>query len=40
MGRKVLISLRMAEVETGQVVWAEKLTEKLSKYDYITGYFT
>lgn len=40
MDRRVLISLRMAEVETGQVVWAEKLTEKLSKYDYITGYFT
>jgi TolB-like protein len=37
---QILISLRMIDVETGEVVWNEKLTAKLSKYDYITGYFT
>jgi len=40
MDREVLISLRMINVESGKVVWSEKLVEKLSNYDYITGYFT
>jgi len=39
MDREMLISLRMIEVETGEIVWNEKLTEKLSRYDYISGYF-
>jgi len=39
MDRDVLISLRMIDVESGKVVWNDKLTEKLSKYDYISGYF-
>ena len=39
MDRKVLISLRMIDVQSGEIVWNEKLTEKLSKYDYISGYF-
>lgn len=39
MDKKVLISLRMIDVESGKVVWNEKLMEKLSKYDYISGYF-
>jgi TolB-like protein len=39
MGREVLISLRMIDVQSGEIVWNEKLTEKLSKYDYISGYF-
>lgn len=40
MDAQVLVSLRMIDVETGEVVWNEKLTAKISKYDYITGYFT
>ncbi len=39
MDREMLISLRMIEVETGEIVWNEKLTEELSRYDYISGYF-
>jgi len=39
MDKKVLISLRMIDVESGKVVWNEKLMEKLSKYDLISGYF-
>jgi len=39
MDRKVLISLRMIDVQSGEIVWNEKLTEKLTKYDYISGYF-
>jgi len=39
MDREVLISLRMIAVQSGEIVWNEKLTEKLSKYDYISGYF-
>ncbi len=35
-----LISLRMTDVESGKVIWSEKLTEKLSNYDYISGFFT
>lgn len=39
MGKKVLISLRMIDVESGEVIWNEKLTEKLANYDYISGFF-
>ena len=39
MGKKVLISLRMVDVESGEVIWNEKLTEKLTNYDYISGFF-
>ncbi|MBA7685701.1 hypothetical protein ES703_94127 [subsurface metagenome] len=39
MEREVLISLRNIDVESGEVVWRDKLTEKLSNYDYISGYF-
>jgi len=39
LGDEVLVSLRMADVRTGSVVWNEKLTERLSRYDYIAGYF-
>jgi len=35
----MLISLRMIEVETGQVVWREKLNEPLANYSYISGFF-
>lgn len=35
-----LISLRMTDVESGKLIWSEKLTEKLSNYDYISGFFT
>ncbi|MDA3938228.1 MAG: hypothetical protein PF693_02820 [Spirochaetia bacterium] len=39
MDKDVFISLRMIDVESGKVVWNQKITEKLSKYDYISGYF-
>ena len=39
MGNMILITLRMIDVETSQVVWREKLTDKLSNYDYISGFF-
>jgi TolB-like protein len=39
MDRDVLISLRMIDVQSGKIVWNEKMTERLSKYDYISGYF-
>ncbi len=39
MDEEMLISLRMAEVLSGKVVWKEKLVEKLTNYDFITGYF-
>jgi len=40
MDPEVLLSLRLTDVQSGKVVWNEKLVERLSNYDYITGYFT
>lgn len=39
MDRIMLISLRMIDVESGEVVWREKLDEPLSNYSYISGFF-
>lgn len=39
MAAAVLISVRMADIETGEVVWEDSLTEKLESYDYIGAYF-
>jgi TolB-like protein len=39
MDQVVLISLRMIDVQTGGVVWRDKLDESLKRYAYIAGYF-
>jgi TolB-like protein len=39
MDPEFLISLRMAEVKSGKVIWSDKLVESLTNYDFITGYF-
>ena len=39
MGNVLLISLRMANVETGEIVWQEEITERLRTYNYIAAYF-
>jgi TolB-like protein len=40
MGDSMLISMKMIQVETGKIVWQETKTDKLSKYNYITAFFT
>ncbi|MBN1500652.1 MAG: hypothetical protein JW982_10870 [Spirochaetes bacterium] len=40
MGDSMLISMKMIEVETGKIIWQETKTDKLSKYNYITAFFT
>lgn len=40
MDGEVLISLRMVDIESTEVVWNEQIVAHLSSYDYITGYFT
>lgn len=39
MTPQLLISIRMTEVESGEVVFREKLAERPGSYEYITGYF-
>lgn len=39
MGDRMLITMSMVDIETGAVVWQEKLTDKLSRYDYISAFF-
>ena len=39
MAAAVLISVRMGDIETGEVVWEDSLTEKLRKFD-INANFT
>ncbi len=39
MGNSLLISVRMADVATTEVVWEDSLMEKLETYDYIGAYF-
>ncbi len=39
MGPEVLISLRMVDVQSDEIVWNEKLTDRLSRYDSIAGFF-
>jgi TolB-like protein len=39
MASVILLSLRMVDVETGEIVWQDELQEKLNTYDYIGAYF-
>jgi TolB-like protein len=39
MGNVLLISLRMADVETGEIVWQDEITERLRTYNYIAAFF-
>jgi TolB-like protein len=39
MGNAVLLSLRMSDVSTGELVWQETTTEKLESYDFIGAFF-
>jgi|GEM_PF-1231314 len=39
MASVFLISARVVDAETGEVIWSDSLTENLEKYDYITAYF-
>jgi len=39
MGNSLIFSLRMVNVESGEIQWQEELIEKLDKYDYIGAYF-
>jgi TolB-like protein len=39
MGGPLLISLSMVDVQTGEIVWNDQLTESSSKYAYIGAYF-
>jgi TolB-like protein len=39
MKPQLLISMRMTDVESGEVVFREKLTERPGAYEYISGYF-
>jgi hypothetical protein len=39
MATVILVSLRMIDVETGEIVWQDELQEKLNTYDYIGAYF-
>ncbi|MGB4267648.1 MAG: CsgG/HfaB family protein [Spirochaetota bacterium] len=39
MAEAFIITVKLIDVQTGKVVWQDKLTEKISKYDYISAYF-
>lgn len=39
MGPEVLVSLRMVDVQSDEIVWNESLTDRLSRYDSIAGFF-
>lgn len=39
MGGPLLVSLSMVDVESGEVVWNDQLTEKSGRYAYIGAYF-
>ena len=39
MVTSLLVSVRMADVTTGEVVWEDSLMEELETYDYIGAYF-
>ncbi len=39
MGSMLLVSLSMIDVETGEIVWADQVTESGGKYGYIGAYF-
>lgn len=39
MGSSLLISVRIADTATSEIVWKDSLTEKLETYDFIGAYF-
>jgi len=39
LGPALLLSVRMVDTETGEVVWQEEATERIAAYDYISAYF-
>jgi len=39
IGPALVLSLRMVDTETGEVVWQDQTTEKIVAYDYIGAYF-
>lgn len=39
MEAEIIVSLRMTDVETTEIVWRDKMIEKISNYEYISGYF-
>lgn len=39
VGFSILVSLRLIDTTTGEVVWQEELSDKIEKYDYMSGYF-
>ncbi len=39
MGPTMLITMKMVDVQTGTVVWQDKINENLAKYDYISAFF-
>lgn len=39
MGNSLLISVRMADVATTEIIWEDSIMEKLETYDYIGAYF-
>ncbi|MFA6508786.1 MAG: CsgG/HfaB family protein, partial [Treponemataceae bacterium] len=40
MGPKFLISMKLIKVDTGEIVWADKMMEALTNYEYIAGFFS
>lgn len=40
MGPKFLVSMKLIKVDTGEVVWADKVMESLTNYEYIAGFFS
>jgi len=39
MGGKFIFSFKLVKVETGDVVWADKVSESLGNYDYVASFF-
>lgn len=40
MGRELPVSVRMTDVESGEVVFQDSLSSRATRYEYIAGYFT
>jgi TolB-like protein len=39
MANTLLITVRLVDTASGEIIWQDKLTEKLKTYDYIGSYF-
>lgn len=39
MAEVFIITIKLVDVQTGKIMWQDKKTEKISKYDYISAYF-